>query len=185
MTPKERADPDLINGSRRLRIAQGLGPHGAGSESAAGAVQADAEVDEGRGQDRRRRSEAALRAVGGSPRAEPQRHRRATHGNSHSSAPRRPQELPLYRIVVADQEVAARRAVHRDDRHLRPEGSDGRGQGSGRRREGARTGSPRAPRRRDTVQSLLKKVGRVQADRRSDATAPATWWSGGCASRTD
>ena len=48
MTPKERSDPDLLNGSAAAPDRQGLGPHGAGSESAAGAVQADAEGHEDR-----------------------------------------------------------------------------------------------------------------------------------------
>ena len=39
MTPKERANPDLINGLAAAADRQGLGPLGAGSEHAAGAVQ--------------------------------------------------------------------------------------------------------------------------------------------------
>ena len=95
-------------------------------------------------------------------------------------------KLPLYRIVVADQEVAARRALHRDASAP----TIPKGQTAARR-------SRSTPRRRaqwiakgatpsDTVQSLLKQAGvfkpRDGADRRPDA--PPTWWSGGCGSRT-
>ena len=47
-------------------------------------------------------------------------------------------KLPLYRIVVADEDVAAGRPVHRRDRHLLAEGQGGGGPDHGRRREGAR-----------------------------------------------
>ena len=50
MTPKERTDPDLHQRVAPAPDRQGLGPHGAGSESAAVAVQADAEDHEDRGE---------------------------------------------------------------------------------------------------------------------------------------
>ncbi len=40
MTPAERANPALIDGSRRKRIAQGSGHHGPGREPARQAVRA-------------------------------------------------------------------------------------------------------------------------------------------------
>ena len=46
MTPKERRNPDVLNGPRKIRVAKGSGRDGAGSEFAAHAVQADAEDDE-------------------------------------------------------------------------------------------------------------------------------------------
>ena len=48
MTPKERADPDLLNGSRRLRIAKGSGRTVQEVNQLLNAVQADAEVHEDR-----------------------------------------------------------------------------------------------------------------------------------------
>ena len=59
MTPRERQNPDLINGSRRLADRAGQRPDGAGSQPVAGAVQADAEIHEGR---RQAGSPAAVRA---------------------------------------------------------------------------------------------------------------------------
>ncbi len=113
---------------------QGIGPHGAGSEYLARAVQADAEVHEDRGEDRRRRSEAALRT-----RRIPRLTRTpGTHMATRIRLRRiGRKKLPLYRIVIADQEAP------RDGRFIEiigtynPEGRNHRRQGEGRRGQGA------------------------------------------------
>ena len=46
MTPQERAKPELLKASRKRRIAAGAGVPGAGSQSPAQPVRADAEDDE-------------------------------------------------------------------------------------------------------------------------------------------
>ena len=121
MTPKERSDPDLHQRAAPAPDRQGLRPHGAGSEHVAVAVQADAEVHEDRGEDRRRRSEAAVRTWR-IPRLT--RTPRNAHGNPHSSAPRRPQEAPPVPHRGRRPGIAPRRAVHRDHRHLQSQGRD-------------------------------------------------------------
>ena len=60
MTPQERRHPDIIDGSRRQRIARGSGTQRAGRQPAAQAVPRDAEDDEAA----RRRQAGGLRLPG-------------------------------------------------------------------------------------------------------------------------
>ena len=53
MTPEERKKPEIMNGSRRARIAKGCGPPGERGQQAARAVPRDAEDDEEDGGGRR------------------------------------------------------------------------------------------------------------------------------------
>ena len=102
MTAKERSNPDLINGNAAAPDRQGQRAHGAGSEHAARAVQADAEGHEERGKDRGEGHEAPLwtwtfprlTRTPGTDMATRIRLRRVGR-----------KKLPLYRIVVADQEA--------------------------------------------------------------------------------
>ena len=157
MTPKERANPDLINGQRRLRIAKGSGRTVQEVNTLLSAVQADAEVHEDRGEDRRHRSEAARSAAAVSP-GNP-----ALTGTDMATRIRLRRvgrkKLPLYRIVVADQESP------RDGRFIEiigtynPKGADRRGQGPGRRGEGAAVDRARAPRRRTRCSRCSSRPG--------------------------
>ena len=179
MTPKERKNPGPAStaragsGSPRDRAAR------SGSEHAAGAVQADAEDDEDRGEDRRRRSEAALRA-----RRIP-RLTRSTSGTHMATRIRLRRvgrkKLPLYRIVVADQEAP------RDGRFIEiigtynPKGETHRRQGAGGRRQGAAV--DRQGRHAVGHRPVPAQAGRGVASRpavvmgATDAPPPA-WWAG-------
>ena len=91
MTPKERSNPDLLNGQRRLRIAKGSGRTVQEVNTLLNAVQADAEGHEVSGEDRGRWGSSSPLAAALSP-GNP--HTRNTHGNSHSSSACRPEEAP-------------------------------------------------------------------------------------------
>ena len=80
MTRKERRNPDIIDGSRRRRIAAGAGRAGAGREPPAEAVPGDAEDDEELAGGKLQRMMQAFK--GGMPPGFP--------GATREAAPRRP-----------------------------------------------------------------------------------------------
>ena len=168
MTPKERADPDVLNGAAPAPDREGLGPDGAGSESVAGAVQADAESDEDRREDRGIVAPYAVRAS--LPQLNPlaREHR---HGNTYSPAPRRSQEAAAVSHRGRGPRSRPRRTVHRDARHLQPQGQDDGRQGRRWTSRRLGTGSPRARRPARRCTSLLKQVGVSSRLRRDGAAA--------------
>ena len=134
MTPKERTNPDVHQRPAPAPDRQGLRAARSGSEHAARRSSADAEDHEDRGEDRRRRSEAALRtwrfprltrstqehtwqlafasaasAARSSPCTaswSPTRSRRATGGSSRSSAPTTPRATTAADKVQVDADKA-------------------------------------------------------------------------------
>ena len=64
MTPYEREHHEVINGSRRKRIAARLGHHRAGSEPASAAIRADAQDVQGHGQGQLRPAHGGDEAAG-------------------------------------------------------------------------------------------------------------------------
>ena len=138
MTPQERRVPHVIDGSRRQRIASGSGTTRRAGEPAARGAQADGEDDEAA----RQGQDAALPGHGGpalrpaAPERRPAARRRGRRRRSEEveARGRRGGEMavklrltrvgskknPIYRVVVADSRVAARRQVHRDRRALQP-----------------------------------------------------------------
>ncbi len=136
MTPDERAQPDLIDGSRRKRIARGLRDDRAGGEPARQAVRADAQADgpAREGQDAR-------------PAAADARHVTwsAADGRTNQAQESRVAEEPDLAHRRRRPPLAARRSHDRDDRPLQP--ADRPVDDRGRRRARPALARPTAPSR--------------------------------------
>ena len=104
MTPEERRNPDVIKGSRRIRIAQRLGHERAGREGADQTVRPDAEGDEGdvAGQDARHRGTDAAGPLSVPRRSSPKL-RKGTVAVRLRLTRVGGQKDPIWRVVVADQ----------------------------------------------------------------------------------
>ena len=110
MTPHERRHPELIKGSRRLRIAKGSGHERAAGQPAREAVRRDAQADEGdaAGQDARPRPADAQPLDWPPPQMSVSMRLTRVGGQEGSGVARRRRRPPL----------PARRPRHRDDRPL-------------------------------------------------------------------
>ena len=133
MTPEERQNPSIINGSRRLRIAKGSGTSTSRGQLPAGPVQADAGLHAPDGRHAGpRRQDGPAGGIGGQETQQEEeagplgpaheRESKQAHGRKTPPDADGKEEAAVLPGRGCRQPVAPRRAVHRDSRHLRAPG---------------------------------------------------------------
>ncbi len=178
MTPEERRRPELINGSRRARIAPRERHDRPAGEPAAERPQADGEDDEadGQGQDAEPAVDGRRRCGArrdGPDTGRPERRRMAAKIRLARVGSKK---NPIYRVVVADSRSPAGRSLHRDRRTLQPadravHDRARRGEDQGLAREGRAADRPGQA-------ALMQKSSGIGAGRRPGRTwrsSSRTW----------